>query len=109
MTPSQIFAANQILTIDDAISLIGKKIATTFPVYHMNKEEVREIVILEIISEYDLRVRNNTIHNPAYAEQFKAKLCIVPSEGEMPHYYAHSGQNHFTCGDIDRPVFYVEL
>ena len=119
ITPSQIFAADQILTVAKAKELIGKKIACTYPVYSYNKITVEEIVITGMISEWDLAAKNvggkygtqqNYWASYMSSEQIaglKSKLVLLTDNGPIP-YYSHNGAE-FTCGDMDRPVYFVEL
>lgn len=95
VTPEDIFSADQVLTVEKAKQLIGKKIYCTFPVFHMNKHKVDEIVINKVIEAEN---------RPGY--------FTLNCEGEGGAYYAHPDNIYagdaFTCGDIDRPVFYIE-
>lgn len=93
ITPADIFAADQVLTIEKAKQLIGKRLLCTFPVYHMNHLVVEEVVI-----------------NSVEESNRPGVLRLVAENPNTGIYFAHLNeyQNYFTCGDIDRPVYFVE-
>lgn len=54
ITPKQVFEANQVLTLEIAKTLIGKKIAFTHPVYKANQLTVKIISVGDVIPEWEL-------------------------------------------------------
>ena len=124
ITTQQIFEAKQILTLDVAQELIGKKIATTSPEYKSNREDVRIGTILSIESEWDLASKNIDAKNfPQGNQQLywasyfsedrikesKSRLKLI-SEKESPLYGTYNeSDGYFFGSDSDRPVFYIVI
>lgn len=126
---SKIFAAGQVLTLEVAKSLKGKKIATTHPVYKANKATVTEFVVGEIISEWDLAAKNIDAANfPQGNQQLywasymsedrineaKTTLVLLAADGTNNYIRCHTDSGYFdeptfTCSDADREVYYVEV
>lgn len=129
MTTTEIFAANQVLTLEIAKTLKGKKIATTHPVYRANTPSVTEFVVGEIISEWDLAAKNVDLKNfPQGNQQLywasymseeriqeqKNTLNLLAADGTDNYirchlYTGYFEQPTFTCSDADREVYFVEI
>ena len=62
ITTSQIFEANQVLTLEVAKTLIGKKIAVTNPEDKSNNPDVRIGTVIAIESEWDLAGKEDHSH-----------------------------------------------
>lgn len=62
ITTKEIFQADQILTLEIAKTLIGKKIAVTSPEYRGNSASVRTGTVLGIESEWDLASKEDHSH-----------------------------------------------
>lgn len=89
MTPNQIFANQQILTLDVARSLVGKKIAITSAEYEAN-QEVSHIIVISSIE--------------------KQKDVLHLKEGDTSFGRCNPKYDQFFFGsDADRPIFYVVL
>ena len=129
ITPSDIFAVRQVLTLEIAKQLKGKTIATTHPVYRANTATVTEFVVGEIISEWDLAAKNVDAKNfPQGNQQLywasymsedriqeaKNTLVLLAEDGNNNYIRCHIGSGYFpeptfTCSDADREVYYVVL
>lgn len=126
---SEIFRAGQVLTLEVAKNLKGKKIATTHPVYKANKATVTEFVVGEIISEWDLAATkvdpknfpqgNQQLYWASYMSEDrindqKNKLVLLAEDGTNHYIYCFLNSGYFdeptfTCSDEDREVYYVEV
>ncbi|MCW3109907.1 MAG: hypothetical protein JWQ09_4413 [Segetibacter sp.] len=133
-TTEQIFAANQLLTLDIATQLKGKRIVTTSPEYHANKLHIHEFKVGEIVSSWeDAKNRkyvkqNNPNHfqydtfqdywasymNERQIKEEKDKLILFSNEGERMC-VAHTGawnmfdEPTFTGSDADRAIYFLEV
>jgi hypothetical protein len=125
MTTQEIFKANQILTLEKAKELKGKKIFTTNAEYKANRPTVNEFVVGRIISQWDLALLeecpgfNNrqeywlSYMNPNQIDECKEKLILLDINGKKIH-VAHTGRYNFyneptfTGSDADREVYYIE-
>lgn len=63
ITTQEIFEANQVLTLEIAKTLIGKKIAVTNPEYKYNTPSVRIGKVLGIESDWDLAAKEDMSHS----------------------------------------------
>lgn len=110
----------EVLTLDAAKSLEGKKIQTFFFGYD-HQDGVDEFVIGEIISEYELAKRNTEGFKTNQAEywesymtekqlnEMKTTLQIITTDGRktyIRHNPIWNRDNEFHCSDVDRTVFY---
>ena len=126
-TSSEIFAANQILTVDIAKSLIGKRIQTVYSGYR-GQDGDDTFVIGDVVSELeyyrnlkeecyenDPKFKNRAEYWESYMtekqlSEAKSKMVLISADGRNTFIYAHSFNNGaFTCSDSDRFVYYVEL
>jgi len=126
ITQEELFEKGQILTLDLAKKMTGKKIYCTYPQYHANNPDVREVTISSIESEWDLGAKkpypNNTFKNfqeywstymsPSHIEDVKNKLQII-SEGKETYIRCQLGsrefeENTFYCSDANRGVIFLE-
>jgi hypothetical protein len=116
----------QILTLDLANELKGKKIATIYFGYK-GQDGIDEFIVGEIVSELDLARREVTFkeidprfnNRAEYWESYMTKqqlnekrnrMLLLTADGRNTYIYAApSNDGIFTCSDIDRYVFYVEL
>jgi hypothetical protein len=121
MEPKTIFAANQVLTLEVAKTLIGKKISCTSPEYHANTPTVQEFTLAAIISEYDYCLTqpcNGFSSRSAYWESYMKQdallhtqktLRLIDSNG-IPHYNCHTDYyffgptKTFSGSDADREI-----
>lgn len=119
----------EILTLKKALELKGKKIGYTAYGDAANGEYTGEIVIGDIVSEWDYYKtqpcegwKSRTDYWDSYMTEEKKEarkntLLLLDENGNfMPHYIkAYTGvwgyfdEDTFTLSDADRPVFYVEL
>lgn len=127
ITTSQIFDANQILTIDIAKNLTGKTIAVTSPEYKANKPTVRIFKVLGLETQFDAAI-NVEIAGGKYANQqemwikennqraieWAKKRTVFVYEGNDPcatveedNYCLEAGT--FFGSDADREVYFIEL
>lgn len=97
MSPKFIFDQNQILTLDKARELKGKNIAFTHPVYSGNKADVTIMSVGDIV--------------PVKWGDEKDVYMLADANGQGSPVMLHKNINTdtFTCSDVDRPVYYVEL
>lgn len=118
----QIFEAKNLLTLEAAQSLIGKKIAVTNEEYKANHPSVRIGVVKSIESEWDLAAKEDISHldngkwsnrqeywksymSEKQIEEQKSRLKVV---SDTPLYCTYSELYDFFFGsDMDRPIFYV--
>lgn len=131
MTTKEIFAANQILTVEIAKLLIGKKIACTNTEYKYNTPSVSEFIVGEIISEWDDAA--NRIYPDSeglypqyenYQDYWKSymsertidecmtNLLLLDNNGNRqykcsPKYNNWFNEPTFFGSDADREVYYV--
>ena len=121
MTPQEIFAANQILTVEIAKSLIGKRIQTVYSGYR-GQDGDDTFVVGQVISEFEYAKSvtkgfEKYGHQAAYWESYmnerqlseaKNKMVIITADGRNTFIYAHDfNDGAFTCSDSDRFVYYV--
>lgn len=110
MIPQDIFKKNQILTLSIAKQLKGKKIATTYPVYRMNEPRVIEFTVGEIVPQEMLWSNQDANFLKKMRKQYGKVFELLDENGNGTSIRAHIDYNDiFTCSDIDRPVFYIEL
>jgi hypothetical protein len=85
----------QLLTLEAAEQLKGKKIATIYFGYR-GQDGIAEFVVGEVI------VDNSYINNKP--------LCLLTAEGENTFIRAHKENNGiFSCSDSDRFVYFIEI
>jgi hypothetical protein len=124
ITASEIFAKNQILTLEVAMSLVGKTIAVTNYEYEYNTPEVRIGLVTSIESQWDLAGKEDHLEasNGKWAtrqdywksymsddsiQDMKNRMKVV---SETPLYATYSQMfGWFFGSDEDRPIFFVEL
>lgn len=122
----------QILTLETAKSLLGKRLMVTYPQYSGNEVAVFEITVGEIISEWDYAKRPDNIYpnekyssrqaywasymTPRQIREKKQLLCIIDQKGENTHVSCDSEQEFsffdeptFHCSDADRGVVFLEI
>lgn len=127
ITPSQIFDKKQILSVETAKSLKGKKIATTNREYKYNSPRVSIFVVGEIISEWDYAATQpmNEKHKTRkdywesymsedQIDEMKTKLILFSEDGGRFHvahtkYHNFYSEPTFTGSDADREVYYIEI
>lgn len=127
MTTQEIFAANQVLTVEIAKSLFGKRIQTVYSGYR-GQDGDDTFVIGDVVSELeyyrnlkeecyenDPKFKNRAEYWESYMSEkqlseAKSKMVLISADGRNTFIYAHSFNNGaFTCSDSDRFVYYVEL
>lgn len=114
-TTKEIFAANQLLTLTVAKTLIGKTISVTNNEYSANTPSVRTGKVLDIKSQWDLANEEDyTGIDPKYAtrqEYWKSYMSKKQVE-EMQNSLTLIGDNQLNAGcDVkstwyDEPTFY---
>jgi len=124
ITVSQIFEANQVLTLAIAKTLIGKTIAITNAEYRANRADVRTFKLISIESVFDL-AKNNTCEGFENQQDywiqklsdkissFKNTLQLV-GEGDKPYATCVLGNNFFNedtffGSDADREIYFIEV
>lgn len=86
----------KVLTVETAIDLKGKKIATIYFGYE-GQDGIDEFIIGEVKREI-------------YANGKEGQLCLFTSDGRCTYIRAHEENGGaFTCSDIDRFVYFIEL
>lgn len=128
MTTQEIFSKNQVLTVDKAKELIGKKIACTSAEYKANQPIVSEFTPHVIISEWSNAATmeytqggwNNyqeywaSYMTERQIDEKKTNLLLFGNDGKC-YFKAHTKYSNFydeptfTGSDADREVYYVEL
>jgi hypothetical protein len=129
MNANQIFEKKQLLTVERAKQLFGKKIATTAPEYRGNSPIVKIFVVGEITTQWDEVAKEQWTQDNRFRtrqeywasfmtekeiDEKKTNLVLLTQDGERC-YTAHTKYWNFfdvptfTGSDADRPVFYVEL
>lgn len=125
MTTSHIFTNGQLLTLEAAKSLIGKKIACTSREYKHNTPRLVEFIVSGFISDWDLAANepmekygNRQNYWASYMSQEqvqerKDKLHVLGEDGKTK-YNCHTASREFdeptfSGSDMDRPVLYIEL
>lgn len=126
-TSSDIFAANQILTVEIAKSLIGQRIQTVYSGYR-GQDGDENFVIGEVVSELEYyrnlkeecyqnnpKFKNRAEYWESYMtekqlSEHRNKMVIITADGRNTFIYAHSfNDGAFTCSDSDRFVYYVQV
>lgn len=126
ITTSEIFSANEVLTVAKARELKGKTIATTNAEYRANKPMVNIITVGEIKSAWDDAATREypgekfktyqeywaSYMTPMQIDEMKTKLILFSIEGNR-HHVAHTKYDNyypeptFTGSDADREVYYI--
>lgn len=125
MTTQEIFAANQILTVDIAKSLIGQRIQTVYSGYR-GQDGDDSFVIGQVVSELeyyrnlkeecyqnDPKFKNRAEYWESYMtekqlSEHRNKMVIITADGRNTFIYAHHFNNGaFTCSDSDRYVYFM--
>ena len=126
METIEIFEKNQILTLEVARALMGKKIAITSPEYKANQPTVREFRIGEIISAWDhaakIKYPDSSFNNmqeywlsymtTEQADNQIDKLLLLDDKGEqqaVAYLNSFYPEPTFTGSDEDREVYYIEI
>ncbi len=123
MTTQEIFAANQVLTVEIAKSLIGKRIQTVYSGYR-GQDGDDNFVIGDVVSELeyyrnlkeecyenDPKFKNRAEYWESYMSEkqlseAKSKMVLISADWRNTFIYAHSFNNGaFTCSDSDRFVY----
>lgn len=118
----------QVLTIDIAKELKGRKIATIYFGYK-GQDGIDEFVIGEVVSELEYYrtlaepcyenhpkgFKNRAEYwesymTPAQLDEHRNQMIILTSEGRNTHIRAHEeNDGAFTCSDSDRFVYFIEV
>lgn len=128
MTTKEIFAANQILTLAVAKTLIGKTISVTNSEYSANTPSVRTAKVLGIKSKWDLAAEEDYTHIDAKYKTRQEQWMSWMTEkqiADMQNALVLIGDKQLNAGcdarswggvepilsgsDEDRPIYYVEL
>jgi hypothetical protein len=123
ISATSIFEQSQILTLETAKKLIGKKIACTNPEYKGNTPAVQEFVLTGIISEWEdaaLRPCDDKYSNfQDYWKTFfskerleKSKKTFLLQSKNRTHYKCELNNGYFSeptffGSDADREVYYL--
>lgn len=124
ITAAQIFEKKQVLTLEAARALLGKRVAITSPEYQDNTPSVRIFTIKGFESEWD-RARNSkcdgyanrqenwkTFMSSKQLDEVKNNLLIITGEGDdMPYATCdlQGSEPFFHGSDADREVYYITL
>lgn len=123
MKPSEIFNRNQILTIQKAKELKGKRIAVTNEEYKDNTPDVSVFVVGDIISEWNLSERepmegyaNHQQYLKSYMSREQILSCknrvkLLDDQGNVTRCTADFRLDDypFWGSDSDRWIYYVEV
>lgn len=114
----------QVLTLEKAKQLKGKKLLTWHPHYHANYSEVEEWTIGEIINEWEFYknepmtgYESRTAYWDSYMterqkKETKETFEILDIDGKHTYFYCHLSNPYyseptFTCTDADREVYFI--
>jgi hypothetical protein len=132
ITPKEIFSKNQVLTLEKAKQLVGKRIACTSSEYHMNSLHVSEFVPTSFATQWEdaanreypnqegkyFQYDNFQQYWESYMREEQKTECknniILFDENGKGQYVCHSLSREypeptFTGSDADREVYFVEL
>lgn len=111
MTAKEIFEKGQVLTLDKVKELKGKKIATTHSVYKMNTPTVTVVTVGEVVPQETLWTNQYPAFIKRMKESYGDVLELLDAEGNGTAIRLHKNytKDTFTCSDVDREVYYVEL
>lgn len=126
-TSSEIFAANQVLTVEIAKSLLGQRIQTVYSGYR-GQDGDENFVIGQVVSELEYyrnlkeecyqnnpKFKNRAEYWESYMtekqlSEHRNKMVIITADGRNTFIYAHSfNDGSFTCSDSDRFVYYIAV
>ncbi len=112
-----------ILTVDDAISLKGKRIATIYFGYR-GQNGIDDFIVGDVVSEYDqaenvtagfekegnMARRWDAVLSREALLTRKNTMILMTAEGRNTFIRAHAeNAGAFTCSDIDRFIYYVVI
>jgi len=113
----------QVLTVDLANELKGRKIATIYFGYR-GQDGIDNFIVGEVKSEYQQAEtitegfekegnqarRWDAVMSTSQLNKYKSTMLILTAEGRNTFIRAHE-ENHgaFTCSDTDRFVYFVEV
>lgn len=128
ITTNQIFKANNVLTLEVAKSLIGKKIACTNREYSANSSLVDIFTVSEIISEWEKGARMPYTSDKfktfqdywaSYMQDWqiehaKTNLLLLCEKGEKhgvcaTKFLSYFDEPTFYGSDADREIYYIEV
>lgn len=115
----------KVLTLEVAKELKGKRLYTMYFGYSGNRNEVREIIVGEIVSEWDIAktkpmegYNNRAEYWESYMTENQVKenketLQIMEPDGKETYMRCYLSNPFFktptfTCSDMDREVYYLE-
>lgn len=125
ITPAEIFAAKQVLTLDVVPQLIGKTIAITNAESSYNTPDVRIFKVLGIESQFEAALRNPVKDFESQQHMWIAEgnestiewaknRTVLKYQGDIP--FATVEKNNFCLpagtffgSDADREIFYIIL
>lgn len=108
----------QILNLEAARSLKGKRITTFFHGYAGNYNEPRTFVVGDVVSLYDYeKTQPMEGYNsradywdaklPNRAKEAKEQMQLLTADGENTYIFAQAGEDVFVCSDADRVVYFI--
>ena len=116
----------QVLTLERAKALKGKKILWSYFGYESNAQVVFEMTVGDIISSWDYNktqplkgYASRTAYWETYMDAYqksreKGKLILLDEGKDNSYVYCYTGPDNcfdeltFTCSDADRAVFFIE-
>jgi len=123
METKEIFAANQVLTVDIATSLIGKRIAVTNAEYKYNTPDVRICTVLGVQTAFEAAAsvpcnKYESMQDMWIKEKnqkaidWAKKRLVLKYEGQNPGATCDDTTNCLPAGtffgsDADREIYYV--
>lgn len=118
ITPADIFAANQVLTVAKARELKGKRIATTAPEYWMNRNKLNEFIVGDMSTSWEYESDRHADWlaklTPGHIARLKDTVVLLDADNNRRH-SAHIEFDNwyeeptFTGSDADREVYYIVL
>ena len=108
----------QVLTVAKAQELKGKSIHWMYIGDSANYNEVNNMVVGDITTEYDYYAKNDAERLNRMSEEriteAKGIKILLDSEGKWNYLRAYTGasscfkEDTFTCSDADRQVYFIE-
>ena len=107
----------QVLTVAKAQELKGKSIHWMYIGDSANYNEIYEMVVGDITTEYDYYAKNDTERLNRMSEEritgAKETKILLDSEGKWNYLRAYTGaasffqEDTFTCSDDDREIYFI--
>lgn len=99
----------QVLTLENAKALQGKRIQTIYFGYR-NQDGADDFIVGEIVDTTKFFGNQNPEYINEYKQRHGEVLELTTAEGKQTYMRAHAeNKGIFTCSDIDRYVFFIQV